>query len=116
VTQITFENDETYLPVTLQQFESLTNELLVPFNELTTPQALDGNYFADIVHGAIHQLDRKRGTIKKSELFMSCVNMVSKHITYHAVESIRAALKAKAEQTQQNSLELVKEQTSTDAH
>lgn len=95
-----FEQDETFLPITMQQFQDLTNELLTTFNYIMAPQALDGNYMAQIVHGVIHSIDRKQAIVKKSELLDGCINMVSKHVTFHAVQEIEARLKAEKTQTE----------------
>ena len=92
----TFDNDETYLPCTNQQFQDLTNEILMKFNALIAPQALDANYFAQVVHGVIHAIDRKVAIVSKAALLEGCVNMVSKHVTYHAVEALQAAMAAQA--------------------
>jgi butyrate kinase len=90
----TFDNDQTYLPVTMQQFQDLTNEILTKFNELTSPHGLDGNYMAQVVHGVIHGLDRTTAVVSKSDLLDRSVNMVSKHVTYHAIQEIEARMKA----------------------
>ena len=90
-----FQDNDTYLPITLQQFQDLTNELLNQFNTLLAPQFLDGNYMAQVVHSVIHSLDRKTAIVKKSELLDGCINMVSKHVTYRAIQEIEAQLKAK---------------------
>ena len=81
----------------MQQFQDLTNELLVEFNKLMSPHALDGNYMAQVVHGAIHSLDRTEAKVSKTALLDRCVNMVSKHVTYHAVQEIEARMKAEKE-------------------
>jgi len=87
-----FLNDATYLPVTMSQFEALTNELLTPLNELARPNFLSGDYFAQILMSAIHAYDHKTGIVYKSELFEGCVNRISCHVTFHAVEEIRKRL------------------------
>lgn len=87
-----FEKDSTYLPCTLQQFQDLTNEILIEFNKLIAPSALDGNYFADVLNGVIHSLDRKTARVSKQDLFDGCVNLVSKHVSYHAIEAMRQQL------------------------
>lgn len=92
------EVDEINLPVTMQQFEDLTNEILVAINQVAAPNALDADYTAQILMGAIHALDHKHGYVKKSELFESCINRISCHVTYHAVQEIQTRLKAKAAQ------------------
>lgn len=84
--------DATYLPVTMDQFQELTNELLTPINELCRPNFLSGDYFAQILMSAIHAYDHKTGMVYKSELFESCVNRISCHVTFHAVEEIRKRL------------------------
>ncbi len=91
-----FEENETYLPVTMQQFESLTNEVLTKVNEVCNPHFLNADYMAQILMSAIHALDHKHGLVKKSDLFESCINRISCHITYHAVQEIQAKLKREA--------------------
>jgi hypothetical protein len=92
------------LPVSLSQFETLVNELLVEFNKVSAPNALDANYMAQVVMSVIHALDRKVGKVSKTELLDGCINMVSKHISYHACEAIKAQLEAekKAAEPQQS--------------
>jgi uncharacterized protein (DUF488 family) len=103
----TFQNPSTYLPVTMQQFEDLTNELLVEMNKLVAPENtaitadtaqkfFDANYMAQVLMSAIHAYDHKHGWVNKSELFDSCVNRISCHVTYHAVQEIQAKLKLEA--------------------
>lgn len=87
-----FLNDATYLPVTMGQFEALTNELLTPINELCRPNFLSGDYFAQILMSAIHAYKHEIGIVFKSELFESCINRISCHVTFHAVEEIRKRL------------------------
>ena len=98
----TFTVPSTYLPVTMQQFESLTNEMLVELNKLVAEENQDGtknfdaNYVAQILMSAIHAYDHKHGWINKSDLFDSCVNRISCHVTYHVVQEIQAKLKQEA--------------------
>lgn len=99
MTPKTFEEDDIYLPCTMQQFEDLTNEILIVVNSITSPHNLDANYLAQILMSAIHALDHKHGFVKKSDLFNSCVNRISCHVTYHCVEEIQAKIKAQAGQT-----------------
>jgi len=89
-----FEIEESYLPCTMQQFESLTNEMLLEVNKVTDPHALNGDYMAQVVMGVLHGMDKKLGTVKKSELFEGCIRMVSNHVTFHAVKAIEERLKA----------------------
>ena len=74
----TFENDETYLPITMVQFETLANEILTEINKLVTPHFLTGDYVAQIMMSAIHSMPHTIGTVKKSELFDSCVDQIFK--------------------------------------
>lgn len=85
-----------YLPITMQQFEDLTNEILAEVNALCDPHFLDANYMAQVLMGAIHALDHKHGMVLKSELVESCVNRISCHVTYHAVQEIQAKIKLDA--------------------
>jgi hypothetical protein len=88
-----FEDDETYLPVTMQQFENLTNEILTAVNAVCDPHFLNADYMAQILMSAIHSYDHKLGILKKSELFENCINRISCHITFHAVEQIQNKMK-----------------------
>lgn len=89
----TFDQDETYLPLTMKQFEDLTNEVLTKLNVILAPNALDADYTAQILMSAIHALDHKHGIVNKTDLFNSCVNRISCHVTYHAVQEIQERLK-----------------------
>ncbi len=91
----TFPKDTTYLPVTMEQFEALTNEILTAVNEVSTPHFIEADYLAQVLMGAIHALKHETGMIKKTELFESCINRISCHVTYHVVQEIQAKLKAK---------------------
>lgn len=93
----TFKQNETYLPVTMEQFQTLTNEMLTAINTHTNPHFIDADYTAQILMSAIHAMDHKFGWIKKSDLFDSCMNRISCHVTYHAVQEIQTRLKAKQE-------------------
>lgn len=90
------ESDQTYLPCTLQKFQDLTNEVLTEFNKIIAPNALDANYFAQVLHGVIHAIDRKVGVVSKQELLNACVNMVSKHVTFHAIQALEQYMQAEA--------------------
>ena len=93
-----FLNDATYMPITMDQFQALTNELLVPLNEVAKlhctedSKGFNGDYMAQIVMSAIHAYKHEVGVIYKGELFESCINRISCHVTFHAVEEIRKRL------------------------
>jgi hypothetical protein len=93
-----FLNDATYLPVTMTQFQALVNELLVPLNEVAQlhcteeSKGFNGDYMAQILMSAIHAYKHETGLVYKSELFESCINRISCHVTFHAVEEIRKRL------------------------
>lgn len=94
-----FETDQTYLPITMKQFEALTNEILTTVNTTIMVDQelyLDADYMAQILMSAIHAMDHKHGWVSKTELFDSCVNRISCHVTYHVVQEIQERLKAKA--------------------
>jgi hypothetical protein len=116
--KVTFKNNDTHLPVTMKQFEELTNEILKEINKLNSPNFLEGDYMAQVLMSAIHALDHKQGYVKKSDLFASCLNRVSCHVTYHAVQEIQARInvstlqKAKAEK-EGTTLEVVDSQGTT---
>jgi hypothetical protein len=86
----------TPLPITMDQFQALTNEILVEINKLCAPHFLDSDYVAQIVMSAIHAMDHKIGYIKKADLLAGCINRISCHVTYHAVQAIQERIKAKA--------------------
>lgn len=94
-----FKNNTTFLPVTMKQFEELTNEILTAINMLSNPHFLEADYMAQVLMSAIHAMDHKYGTVRKSDLFESCLNRISCHVTYHAVEEIQKKIKAKALET-----------------
>jgi hypothetical protein len=88
------EVDETYLPVNLEQFETLVNEIQGEFNKHMAPNSLDGEYMALVVHGAIHALDRTIAVVSKTDLLNRCINSVSKNLTFRAAQGIEAKMKA----------------------
>lgn len=92
-------NTYVMLPVTMQQFEDLTNDLLAHINEAMAPNAADGEYVAQILMGVIHSGDRKSGKVRKEELFEGCINTISRHVTYHACEEIQKRIKERSAQT-----------------
>ena len=94
------KENEAYLPVTFQQFEDLTNEMLKYVNEVTAPQALDGNFMANVIMGVIHGLDRKTVIINKQELFDRAINLISNQVTHQAVEAIMTRLKTQLGESQ----------------
>jgi hypothetical protein len=91
-----FEEEQAYFPVTMAQFEALTNEMLIEVNKVTEPHSLNGDYMAQVVMGALHGTDKKQGILNKTELFDACIHFISNHVTYHAVEAIKARLTAEA--------------------
>lgn len=93
--KITFKENDTNLPLTMDQFEALTNEMVAQVNKLCDPHFLKGDYVAQVLMSAIHALDHKIGFVKKNELFAAVLNRISCHVTYHAVNEIQAALKEK---------------------
>lgn len=102
----TFKDDLTHLPLTMEQFQGLTNEILEKVNKFCAPHFLDADYLAQILMSAIHAMDHKIGYAKKSELFASCINRISCHVTYHAVQEIQGRIKAKAAEEGQTTTEL----------
>jgi hypothetical protein len=84
-----FEVNEMAMPITMQQFEDITNEILVEINRIASPHGLDANYMAQILMSALHAYDHKDGIVKKSDLLSSCINRISCHVTYHAVQEIQ---------------------------
>ena len=103
-----------YLPVTLDQFEKLTNEMLVALNKITAPHFLDANNVANLLMSVIHAMDHKTGVANKLDLFDSMVNRISCQLTYAIVEGMRQKLaseqaaaqeaKAAAQETTQGDL------------
>lgn len=102
-----FEIDETYFPCTMLQFEELTNEILTAVNTVTNPHFLTGDYLAQILMSALHALDHKHGVVKKSEIFLSCINRIGCHVTFHAVEEIQKKLKVENQKENPQPLEVV---------
>lgn len=100
-------DDEVYFPCTMLQFESLTNEILSAVNIIVAPNFLTGDYLAQILMSALHAIDHKQGIVKKSELFLSCVNRIGCHVTFHAVEEIKRRLKAEHDAANPKPLEAV---------
>jgi hypothetical protein len=89
-------NTYILLPVTMQHFEDLTNDILIHVNEHMAPHALDAEYLAQVLMSAIHAIDHKTGRVRKEDLFEACINRVSCHVTYAAVQAIQERIKAKA--------------------
>lgn len=87
-----FQIDMTFMPITMQQFEDLTNEVLIEVNKIAAPHGLDANYMAQILMGALHAYDHKEGFVSKTALLESCINRISCHVTYHAVQEIQKKL------------------------
>jgi hypothetical protein len=88
-----FIDDETILPVTMKQFEDLTNEMIEHINFYTQPYKTDADYTAQVLMNVIHALDHKRGFVSKLELFEACINRISCHLTYRANEEIQRKIK-----------------------
>lgn len=93
-----FKKNETYQPLTAQQFEDLSNELLAEVNKLTAPQFIDANYFATILTNVIHSPEQKKGKTTKLSLFEGCVALISRQLTYGISEDLR--LKAETKNTE----------------
>lgn len=89
-----FDIEMTWLPINLEQFEELTNEIQEKFNQLMAPHALDGDYMALVLHGAIHALDRTTSLISKRDLLDRCINSVSKNLTFRVAQDIEQRKKA----------------------
>jgi len=88
-----------YLPVTMEQFQELTNEMLVRMNVLNAPHFFDADYIAQILMSSIHSLPKTKAKLTeevKEEIFENMVNRVSQHVTWAAVEEIQKRLKAAA--------------------
>lgn len=88
----TDDEDGTWMPVTMQQFENLTNEILTEVNKITAPHAFDANYMAQILMSALHHYEHTVGLVSKRDLLKSCINRISCHVTYHAVQEIQKKL------------------------
>lgn len=82
-----------YLPVTAQQFEDLTNGILVQLNALSEPHKFEANYVAQVVMSAVHALPHTQGLVAPNEIFDSVLNRISCHLTYNIVQDIQAKLK-----------------------
>lgn len=95
--------DLTYLPCTMDQWECLVNDMTERVNKVTAPHCLDANYVAQVLMGAIHAYDHKTGLVSKTDLFESCVNRISCHVTFAAVEALQTKLKQEANQKGEDS-------------
>lgn len=102
-----FKEDLTYLPCTMKQFEDLTNEMLEAVNVIVSPHFLNGDYVAQLLMQTIHSLDHKYAIVSKSDLFEGCINRLSNHITFHAVEEIKQRLQAEQDKANPKPLEAV---------
>lgn len=85
-----------WLPVTMKQFEDLSNQFLLHFNEgvCQKTMALDPDYMAQILTSSIHALKTEDGKVYLETLFGACVKRISMHVTYHITEEIQKKLKA----------------------
>lgn len=92
-----FKDNDIFLPITMQQFQDLTNEIMTEMNVVAAPNFTKGDYVAQLVMSTLHALDHKNGRTKKSEIFLSCVNRMSCHVTYAAVQEIQRRLKEETE-------------------
>ena len=90
-----FAHDRTHMPVTMQQFQDLTNEILLELNKLPAPHMLDADYVAQVLMSAIHSVKGEIGFISKYAMFESCVHRISCHLTYDAVQEIQKRIKEK---------------------
>jgi hypothetical protein len=92
-----FTHNDIYLPVTMKQFEELTNELLAAINTITgeEDQGFEADYFAQVLMSAIHAMKHEDGRTTKLALFEGCVNRISCHVTYHMVQEIQRKIEAK---------------------
>lgn len=88
-----FANNERMFPVTMKQFEDVTNEMLTVVNELIAPEFFNSDYMAQIVMSGFHSYDRKTAYYKANEMFEYCINRISNHITHHIVEEIQKRLR-----------------------
>ena len=91
-----FDLEEVYFPVTTEQFQSLANELLTEVNKLTDPNFVSADYFAQILVAALHTMDRKQGILKKTEMFLGCINRISNQLTYNIANEIDQRIKKEA--------------------
>lgn len=108
------------MPVTMQQFEDLTNEMLLAVNKVTAPHALDADYMAQVVMSALHGRDKKSGVFNKHDLFEACISFISNHVTYHAVQVIQKRLQEKQDsekssKEENSGLQLVDDENSPDS-
>lgn len=97
MTKAKFKQNETYLPVTLEQWTDLVNEFLGEFNKIAAPKFLVAGAMEELLMQAIHHLDHDKGIVSKAALFEGCINRLSCHMTYESVRASQAAAKAAAE-------------------
>ena len=96
MSKVMFKKNDTYLPITPQQFQDLGNELLAEVNKIAAPQFIEADWFAQVLNAVIHGLKREVGHIKKTELMAYCINRLSCRMTMDCIEQIHARIKAKA--------------------
>jgi len=94
MSRVEYAVDDVMLPVTMDQFQTMTNEVLTEINKYIAPNFLNADYMAQILMSAIHALDHKHGYASKQALLESCINRISCHVTYHAVQEIQKRLEA----------------------
>jgi hypothetical protein len=96
MTKQKFSNNETYLPVTNEQWEDLTNEMLAAFNVVASPKFIQGDYMALMLEGVLHGLDRGKGIVSKQDIFERCIHFASMHVSNSIGTAIRLKMKEEA--------------------
>jgi len=92
---ITFENDEQYLPVTNEQFEALVNEMLAEYNKLAAPHFLEPDAMVLAIGNCLHSIDRKECKFSKTALFAGCVNKISMNFTFQIASQAQKRIQSK---------------------
>jgi len=97
--KVKFKENETYLPVTMEQWADLVNEFLTKFNEVAAPKFLVAGAMEELLMQAIYHLDHDKGIILKDKLFEGCINRLSCHLTYNSVKATQEAAKQAASES-----------------
>jgi hypothetical protein len=104
MTRPNFINDEIFFPLTLEQYESLVNEIFTEVQGLTAPQGINPDDQSETMISVLHGYDKAKGVLSKADLFERCVRYLSSRMTYNIGLAMQARKKAAQES---NHLEVV---------
>lgn len=105
----TFQEEEMYFPINMEQFEKLVNEILEKINIVSSPHFVHADFMVQVVNSVLHSIDRREGIIKKTEVFERCVHLLGCQISQTVVEGIIAKLKEEQEKGKDPALSVVPE-------